>query len=67
MLNFGKTSTRCHGMKIQAARQLKHYTYRCGCPQPTYLTSIRHRRAQKAGWHYRCARCAQPLLHVSAA
>lgn len=61
MRAFGVCAETCHALPTTPARRLKRFRYVCGCKEPAWLTSIRHRRAQN-GTVYRCRRCRQPLL-----
>lgn len=47
-------------------RQLKKYTYRCGCRE-VQLSSIRHHRVISGQQQYRCKDCSQMLVAVTAA
>lgn len=61
MAAFGVDAAACHNMTTTPARRLTQYRYTCGCAEPAWLTSIRHRRA-KAGTRYQCRRCRQVLV-----
>lgn len=64
MQAFGVTDETCHNLPVTPARQLRRFRYACGCDEPAWLTSIRHRRAQN-GTVYRCRRCGQPLAFAA--
>jgi SprT protein len=63
MAAFGVPATACHTLPAEPVRRLKRYRYRCGCAEPAWLTSIRHRRA-RAGTLYYCRRCGEKLVHA---
>lgn len=58
---FGVSAETCHNLPAEPTRRLKRFRYTCGCEEPAWLTSIRHRRAQ-SGTVYRCRRCRQHLV-----
>ncbi len=60
MQAFGVPADTCHKLPVTPARQLKQFRYVCGCDEPAWLTSIRHRRAQN-GTAYLCRRCGERL------
>lgn len=62
MQAFGVDAAACHTLPTEPTRQLRRYRYICGCDEPAWLTSIRHRRAH-SGTEYRCRRCGKTLRH----
>lgn len=60
MRAFGVDPAPCHTLPTEPTRQLKRFRYRCDCDEPVWLTSIRHRRAQR-GTDYLCRRCGRKL------
>ncbi|MDA3920828.1 MAG: SprT-like domain-containing protein [Salinisphaera sp.] len=60
MRAFGVDPAPCHTLPAEPARQLKRFAYQCGCDEPVWLTSIRHRRARQ-GTDYVCRRCGEKL------
>lgn len=60
---FGVPADTCHNLPTTPTRQLRRFRYRCGCGEPAWLTSIRHKRAL-SGTAYRCKRCGQQLFFV---
>lgn len=66
MATFGVADETCHNMPAAPVRRLKRYPYTCACPEPVWLTSIRHRRAVN-GTVYQCRRCGQRLQFMPAA
>lgn len=63
MQAFGVDASPCHAMPVAPSRQLKRFRYLCGCDEPAWLTSIRHKRAQ-AGTAYVCRVCHQRLVRA---
>ncbi|RJS94463.1 SprT-like domain-containing protein [Salinisphaera sp. Q1T1-3] len=63
MQAFGVDASPCHALPAEPVRRLKQYRYVCGCDEPAWLTSIRHKRACN-GTAYRCRRCGQELAHA---
>ena len=61
MSAFGVAASACHNMTTTPARRLTRFRYRCGCAEPAWLTSIRHKRVL-AGTRYCCRRCQQTLI-----
>lgn len=57
---FGVPAVACHDLPTTPARRLRRFPYRCGCAEPVWLTSIRHKRAL-GGTVYRCRRCGLRL------
>src|SRR5699024_10015094 len=62
MQAFGVSDETCHHLPVTPSRQLRGVRYACGCDEPAWLTSIRHRRAQN-GTVYRCRRCGERLTY----
>lgn len=62
MRAFGVNDETCHNLPVTPTRQLRRFRYACGCDEPAWLTSIRHRRAQN-GTAYRCRRCGEQLRY----
>lgn len=60
MAAFGVDASPCHALPAEPSRRLRRYRYECGCDEPAWLTSIRHRRAQQ-GTEYVCRICRQRL------
>jgi SprT protein len=60
MRAFGLAPEPCHTLPVTPARRLKRFRYACACAEPAWLTSIRHKRAQR-GTIYLCRRCGQRL------
>lgn len=60
MQAFGVPADTCHKLPVTPARRLRQFRYACGCDEPAWLTSIRHRRAQN-GTAYLCRRCGERL------
>ena len=60
MRAFGVDPAPCHTLPAEPVRQLKRFRYACGCEEPAFLTSIRHKRAQK-GTDYVCRVCGEKL------
>ncbi|MES1925871.1 SprT-like domain-containing protein [Salinisphaera sp. T31B1] len=60
MRAFGVDPAPCHTLPAEPSRQLKRFRYECGCDEPAWLTSIRHKRARQ-GTDYICRRCGQTL------
>lgn len=65
MQAFGVDASPCHSLPVQPTRQLKRFRYACGCDEPAWLTSIRHKRAQ-AGTDYICRICGARLEYADA-
>lgn len=63
MRAFGVDPAPCHTLPAEPVRRLKRFRYRCGCDEPAWLTSIRHKRAA-AGTAYICRRCGESLVHA---
>ncbi|WP_348761191.1 SprT-like domain-containing protein [uncultured Salinisphaera sp.] len=61
MAAFGVDASACHNMTTTPTRRLARFRYRCGCAEPAWLTSIRHKRVL-AGTRYCCRRCHQTLV-----
>lgn len=59
---FGLPATVCHTLPAEPMRRLERFRYACGCSEPVWLTSIRHRRAC-SGTAYRCRRCGEILKY----
>lgn len=67
-LDVDPTTTHPYDLPLSAVSRLKTFTYRCGC-RLSELTSIRHRRSQKAARAgrppvYVCAHCRKPLIYT---
>ncbi|MGN8158046.1 SprT family zinc-dependent metalloprotease [Salinisphaera sp. SWV1] len=63
MQAFGVDASPCHALPAQPTRQLRRYRYACGCDEPAWLTSIRHKRA-RAGTAYICRVCGVRLTYA---
>lgn len=61
MIRFGLVPHRCHSFdtSVIPQRQYRRFTYHCRC-QSHEITAIRHNRI-RAGQHYICRRCGDPL------
>jgi len=65
MTAFGVAPEPCHTLPTEPARRLRHFRYACGCDEPAWLTSIRHKRARR-GTRYMCRRCGERLVAAPA-
>ncbi len=63
MRDFGVDDSRCHSYTagVTPARRIARFQYDCGCPEPHFLTSIRHKRVLQ-GKFYHCGACGSCLV-----
>jgi len=57
---YGLKPDRCHPYVI-AEKPRQGFIYRCACAEDVIFSAKRHTLVQK-GRHYRCLRCASPLI-----